>query len=338
MPYASIISRGTDPTYQTGANNANPLIPVEVTKQIIKGTVAKSVVMRLAKQVRMSSHLKTMPVLNTLPTTYWVSDPMGLKQTTRVDWRNVIITAEELAALVVIPDVVRKDATTDIWGEMRPLVEEAIGKAVDEAILFGISKPASWPDDIKTAAIAAGNTVTDGTGVDIAADVNNVFGAVENDGYGVGAAAMQMSFKSRFRGLRDLNNAFIFQPGNPGMTNTQFGDSADAEEGTLFQTRALIGKNGAFESEDAATANSVSMIAGDWSQLYFAIREDMNIDFSNSAVIHDDQGAVQFNAWQQDATIMRVTFRCGFAVPNPVNRLNETTATRYPFAVLREAA
>lgn len=338
MAYNDIITRGTDPTYQTGANQANPLIPVEVTKQIIKGTVAKSVVMRLAKQVRMSSHLKTMPVLNTLPATYWVSDPMGLKQTTNVNWRNVIITAEELAALVVIPDVVRKDATTDIWGELRPLVEEAIGKAVDEAILFGISKPTSWPDDIKTAAIAAGNTVTDGTGVDIAADVNNVFGAVENDGYGVSAVAMQMSFKSRFRGLRDLNNGFLFKPGNPGMENTAFGDSATSEEGDLFQTRALIGKNGAFEAEDAATANSVSLIAGDWSQLYFAIREDMHIDFSNSAVIHNSEGLIQYNAWQQDATVMRVIFRCGFAVPNPPNRINETTATRYPFSVLREAA
>lgn len=338
MPYDSLISRGTDPTYSSAANQANPLIPVEVTKQIIKGTVAKSVVMRMAKQIRMSSHLKTMPVLNTLPTTYWVTDPMGLKQTTSVNWRNVIITAEELAALVIIPDVVRKDATTDIWGEMRPLIEEAIGKAVDEAILFGISKPSSWPDDIKTAAIAAGNTVTDGTGVDIAADVNNVFAAVENDGYGVQGIAMQMALKSRFRGLRDLNNGFLFKPGHTGLENTQFGDSATAEEGDLYNTRALISKNGSFEAEDAATSNSVSLIAGDWSQLYFAIREDMHIDFSNSAVIHNSEGLVQYNAWQQDATVMRVIFRCGFAVPNPVNRLQETTANRYPFAILREAA
>lgn len=338
MAYNSIITRGTDPTYQTGANNANPLIPVEVSNKIIKGTVAKSVVMRLAKTIRMSRHLKQMPVLNALPTTYWVSDPMGLKQTTRVDWRNVMITAEELAALVVVPDVVLKDSDADIWGELRPLIEEAIGKAVDEAILFGISKPTSWPDDVKTAAIAAGNTVTMGTGVDIAADLNNVYAAVENDGYGVTASAMQMALKSQFRGLRSTTNEFIFKANEAGVENTMFGDSATAEEGQLFGARALISKNGSFESEDAATANSAALIAGDWSQLYFAIREDINIDFSNSAVIHDSEGLVQYNAWQQDATVMRVTFRCGFATPNPPNRLNETAATRYPFAVLRESA
>ncbi len=135
-----------------------------------------------------------------------------------------------------------------------------------------------------------------------------------------------------------MNDGFLFKPGNPGLENTQFGDSANAEEGDLYNVRAVISKNGSFEAEDAATATSVSLIAGDWSQLYFAIREDMHIDFSNSAVIHDDQGAVQFNSWQQDATVMRVIFRCGFAVPNPPNRINETTATRYPFAVMREAA
>lgn len=338
MPYNSIITRGTDPTYLQTANNANPLIPVEVSEKIVKGAVAKSAVMRLAKQVRMSRHMKTMPVLNSLPTTYWVSDPMGLKQTTRVDWRGVNIVAEELAALVIVPDVVRKDMDANIWGEIRPLLEEAIGKAVDEAILFGINKPASWPDDIKTAAIAAGNTVTEGAGVDIAADANSLLAAVENDGFGPNAYAMQMSMKSRFRGLRSTQNEPIFQPGYGGIDKATFGDNASADEGFVWGVRALASRNGAFEAEDAATANSVSMIAGDWEQLYFAVREDMNIDFSNSAVIVDDQGVVQYNAWQQDATVLRVIFRCGFAVPNPTTRLQETTANRYPFAVLRESA
>lgn len=338
MAYNDSVLRGTDPSYQTGANAANPLIPVEVTEKIIKGATAKSVVMRLANTMRMSRHLKTMPVLNTLPSTYWVSDPMGLKQTTRVDWRNVILTAEELAALVVVPDVVLKDANTDVWAQIRPLMEEAIGKAVDEAILFGINKPASWPDDLKTAAIAAGNTVTEGTGIDIAADFNNVMAGVEIDGYGVTDAAMQMRLKGQFRGLRSTTNEFLFKPNNPGVEDTMFGKRSTSEEGDLMGVHTVIARNGAFEAEDDASANAVSLIAGDWSQIAFAIREDMNIDFSNSAVIHNSEGAVQFNAWQQDATIMRVIFRCAYAVPNPINRLAPTQATRFPFSVMREAA
>ena len=48
------------------------------------------------------------------------------------------------------------------------------------AALFGVNKPISWPSSLVTGAVSAGNTVTQGTGVDIAADVNNVFAAAEN--------------------------------------------------------------------------------------------------------------------------------------------------------------
>jgi HK97 family phage major capsid protein len=286
----------------------------------------------------MSRHLKQMPVVNALPTAYWVSDPTGLKNTSDVDWRNVMLTAEELAVLIPIPDVVLKDSDVDIWGEIRPLVEEAFGKALDEAVLFGINKPSSWPNDIKTAAIAAGNTVTLGTGVDIGADVNNVYASVEADGYYVTDAAFRIGLKAQFRGLRDLNNAFLFQSGMKGLADTSFGSSPTSDEDTLLNVRAIAARNGAFESENAATANSASLIAGDFSQLMLGIREDINVDFSKSAVIHDGNGLVQFNAWQQDMTIGRFVARFAMAVPNPTNRLQETTASRYPFGILRDAA
>lgn len=338
MPYNSLISRGTNPTYSTSANEANPLIPVEVQRGIVQGMTEKSAVMRLMKTMRMSRHLKQIPVLNSLPTAYWVTDPAGLKQTSEMDWRNVMITAEELAVLIPIPDVVLADSDYDIWSEIRPKVEEAFGKALDEAVMFGISKPSSWPDDLKTAAIAAGNTVTLGTGVDIAGDMNNVLAAVEADGYGPNGIAMRQDLRAAFRGLRSTTNEFVFKPGEPGAENTRFGSSGDSVTGTIFDVRALAIRNGSFEAENTASANAVSAIAGDWSQGIIAIREDISVDFSKSAVIHDNTGAVQYNAWQQDLTIGRFVMRCGFAVPNPVNRTRETTALRYPFSLLRDAS
>ena len=35
---------------------------------------------------------------------------------------------------------------------------------------------------------------------------------------------------------------------------------------------------------------------------------------------------------------LRCVFRAGWALPNPVNRVNPTNATRYPFAVFTPAA
>ena len=298
----------------------------------------KSAVMRLMKTMKMSRHLKQIPVLNSLPSAYWVTDPTGLKQTSEMDWRDVMLTAEELAVLIVIPDVVLADADYDLWAEYRPKVEEAFGKALDSAVLFGISKPSSWPDDIKTAAIAAGNTVTTGTGVDIAADMNNVIAALEADGYAPSDIAMRQSLRSSFRGLRSTTNEFIFKPGEAGAENAKFGSSAGATMGTIWDIPAIAIRNGSFEAEDTASANAVSAIVGDFSQGIIGIREDISVEFSKSAVIHDETGAIQFNAWQQDLTIGRFTARFAYAVPNPVNRTRETTASRYPFSVLRDAS
>src|SRR5690606_29233874 len=119
--------------------------------------------------------------LSALPDAYWVngepdpgdaSDPEdSLKQTTKPEWSNVTITAEELAAIVVVPDAYFADAVVPLWDQIRPLLTEAIGKKVDQAGLFGVDKPSSWPTAVIPGAISAGNTVEAGDGDDIAADV-----------------------------------------------------------------------------------------------------------------------------------------------------------------------
>jgi len=37
---------------------------------------------------------------------------------------------------------------------------------------------------------------------------------------------------------------------------------------------------------------------------------------------------------QQDMLALRAVMRIGWQVPNPINRLQETEANRYPFSVL----
>ena len=105
----------------------------------------------------------------------------------------------------LVSPVVLKDADYDIWSEIRPKVEEAFGKALDEAVLFGINTPSSWGSSIKSLASTASNTVTIGTGVDIAADMNNALAAVEADGYGPNAIAMRQDLRVKFLKLEQSN-------------------------------------------------------------------------------------------------------------------------------------
>ena len=76
------------------------------------------------------------------------------------------------------------------------------------------------------------------------------------------------------------------------------------------------------------------MFSGDWSQLVFSIRQDITYKILDQAVIQDGAGNIVFNLAQQDMVALRCVMRCGWALPNPTNRVNTNDSTRYPFAVL----
>ena len=54
----------------------------------------------------------------------------------------------------------------------------------------------------------------------------------------------------------------------------------------------------------------------------------------DQAVIQDAAGNTIYNLAQQDMIALRAVMRLGFALPNPINRLQPTEASRAPFAVL----
>lgn len=335
MTYNTALVRGSTPTYDS-TPATHPLISEDAAKEIIKNAVHKSVVMSMFKHRNMGTAQTRLPVLAAKATGYFVSGEIGLKQTTRVTWDNKFLDAEEMAAIVPIPEKLLDDTDYDIWAEVKPEVEEAIGVTLDAAVLFGYNKPSSWPASIVAAAIAAGNTVTQGSGVDVADDINSVMTAVEIDGYEVNGFFMRTSVKGELRGLRDSQGAFIFQPpANAGLTNTVY-------KGTIYGEKATSGMTGLFEAEDAGTygrsSNSVKMIAGDWTQGILGMRQDLTYRMLDQAVITDNDGRIVYNLPQQSMVALMVTCRMAFQVPNPINRLNTNSSTRYPFAVLYDAA
>lgn len=337
MPYGDYLQRGTAPSYSATAGT-HPLIPEDVQKAIVQGAIEKSAVLRFMPQRKLSRAVQRIPVLDTLPTAYFVTGETGLKQTTSMAWRNVFINVEEIACIVPIPENLLSDVDYDLWGQIRPKVEEAFGVVIDAAILFGTNKPTSWPSDITTAAIAAGNTATVGGGVDIAADLNNVMASVENDGYDVTAWVHRQDLRASLRGLRSTTNEFIFKPGEPGLENTSFGSAPGSRDGSIYNVPARSIMNGTFEAHNVAAANATRGIAGDFSQSIVGVREDLTMKLFDQGVIQDNSGDIQFNLLQQDMVAMRFVMRLGWATPNPINRTNTTLATRYPYGILKDAA
>jgi hypothetical protein len=99
-----------------------------------------------------------------------------------------------------------EDSEYDIIGNLTPLIAEAIGRALDQAVFFGYNKPGSYPAGIVEQAIATGHTVTAGTAAQsagsLAADIANLFAAVENDGFDVTGVVARMQMRSRVRNAR----------------------------------------------------------------------------------------------------------------------------------------
>lgn len=312
MPYDNIISR----------TDAAALIPEEVAAPLLQGATEQSAALTLFRRVPMSRSQTRIPVIAALPTAYFVNGDTGLKQTTEVNWTNKYLNAEEVAAIVPIPEAVLDDTDFDVWGSIRPLLEEAVGRAVDAAVFFGVNKPASWPTDIVAAAVAAGNAYARGTNAQaaggIAEDINQTMALVEADGYDVNGFVTARNFRSRLRGARATDGQKIL----------------DVNQNTLEGQPIRYGMTGLWPTGLSAA----ELVAGDFTQGLMAVRQDVSYKILDQAVIQDNTGAIVYNLAQQDMVAMRVVARFAWQVPNPINRAQGVEANRYPFGVLRSPA
>lgn len=306
-------------------SGAEALIPVEVSNEIIQGVPQQSSLMRLARRLpNMTRHQQTLPILTSLVNAYFVNGDTGLKQTSKEAWDKKVITAEELAVIIPIPEAVLADTSYDIWGEVKPRAIEALGIAIDQAGYYSTNKPTSWPEGVVVGATSAGNVIAVGTGADLYDDTLGESGhlaLVELDGYNVTGHVGAMTMRSKLRGLRDADGRPVFN------SNMQ-----DAARYMLDGTEIVFPLNGAVD------ATKSLLISGDWQQLVYSIRQDVTYKLLTEAVIQDAAGNIMYNLAQQDMVALRVVMRLGWQLPNPINRVNPDNGSRYPFAVLTPAA
>lgn len=299
------------------ADVADAMLPDQIINEIIQTAPEDSVVLTRAKTVRMSSKAAKQAVVSELPDAYWVDGDTGLKQTGGMKWNGVTITAEELAVIVPIPDALIDDTNVPLWDQVRPAIKEAVGKAVDKAVLFGVNKPASWPTGIIPAAIAAGNVSQLSPTKTLADAFLDVAQQVAMSGFAINGFATRPGMNWVLRGLRTVDGQFLFGAPNAGGNATLFGQTMDEV------------RNGAW---DATTAEALAV---DWGKFVVGIRQDITYDLFKEGVISDADGKIVLNLMQQDTKALRVVFRVGFAHTIPTNRLG---SGGFPAGVILPAA
>ena len=189
---------------------ADALIPVQESNEIIQGIVTQSAVLARGRRLQnMTARQYKVPVLDMLPIAYFVNGDSGQKKTTKMEWGNKVITAEEIAVIVPIPEAVLDDSDYDIWGEVRPRLQEAFAKVIDAAILFGTNKPTSWRAGVVATATAANNVVTlPASNPDLYQSImgeSGLIAKVEEDGYFVNGHMADISMRAKLRSLRRVS-------------------------------------------------------------------------------------------------------------------------------------
>ena len=293
--------------------DVDSLIETQVAEEIFEGVTKESKALSMFKRLpNMTSDKTKLRVLDSLPVAYFVDETSnnGRKNTTKMAWDKKYINAAELAVIVPIKENVLNDTSIDIWSEVRPRIVEAFAKKIDNAMFFGVDKPTDWRAGLVPSVISAGAEVNE-TQNGLYSDINDVMTKVEESGYEVNGILGGVGLKGKFRMMTDTTG----QPLNTteiGSINRYFMDN-----GVWDKTKSTL-------------------IAGDFSQAVYAIRQDVTYKVLDQAVIQDTDGSILYNLAQDDMVALRVVMRLGWEIPNPVNALNET-ATRFPFASLKPA-
>lgn len=293
--------------YEDVLNNDPDLLPIEWSREVIQEMAHTSAALGLSRRRTMSVRQSRMPATAALAGAYWVgnsgNDFTNLKQTANAEWKGVNLIVEELAALVAVPHAYEQDNAFPVWDEVRPQIVEAMGAALDQAVFFGVNKPATWPAAIWPSLVAAGQVTPPGATDDLAADIAESARLLKTRGFNTTGFATEPGFGWRLVGLRSDDGHPIYQQNLSGPINTG-----------LYGFPMIELLNGAWDEASL-------VIHGDFSKSLIGIRQDITFTRHESGVINDEDGAVVFNAMQQDATIWRAVFRVAWARANPATRL-----------------
>lgn len=265
------------------------LIEEAYSHVLLDAAVAASTALSTFPTVNMGTKTTHLPVLATLPEADWVSETEN-KPITEVTWKSLTLVAEEIATIVPIHENVLDDATVDLLTEITRRGGEAIGKKLDEAVLFGTDKPISWvSDSLCEAAVGASQTQTVTTG-----DAN------EDDLVGcVNQAAKTLALAGFLPDTLVASLALRYDVAN----------LRDADGNLAFRDNMFAGFNTSFNRNGAWDGTAADILVVDSSRVRIGVRQDIQVKYLDQATL--GSGESQVNLAQRDMVALR--FKARFA-------------------------
>jgi HK97 family phage major capsid protein len=264
------------------------LLPRNVSRDVVQAVTSQSVVLQLGRRIAFPAGELTIPVTSVAPSGQFVNPSYGgKKKASTIEWQAEAVSAEEVAVLVPLPDSFIADSSFPVWATVQSAVAGAFAKAIDDAVLWGVGAPASWPP---TGIVPT----TPLNGTDVLDAIDQGLAAVEQTGVRPDGIASGLGILSALRG------AYKALPAPPSI--------APSEQ--LYGLPVQVS-----ESWDASRADAV---VGAWQYLLVAVREDLTVEFSDSAVLTDASGGIVLSAFESDQTVGRFRMRLGVLLGKPV--------------------
>lgn len=283
------------------------LIQEAYADTLLNSAVQGSTVLSAFQTINMGTKTTHLPILATLPEAGWVSESSssaaGVKPQSEVTWADRTLVAEEIAVIIPIHENVVDDATVSILSEVARLGGQAIGKKLDQAILFGYDKPVSWVSkSLAQAATDSGQVVTNVPGPanenDLVGSSNQVAEAIAASGYAPDTVLAALAMRYRIANLRSTYGEPVFQPqGAPGLD--------PAANAGFNGFNAYFNRNGAWDSD-------IEAIIVDSSRVKIGVRQDITVKFLDQATL--GTGASQVNLAERDMVALRMKARFAYVL------------------------
>lgn len=267
------------------------LIEEEYSTTLLDRATASSTVLSAFTTVPMGAKVQNMPALATRPTASFVGETADTrtKPNTKFSFENKVLTAQEIAAIIVLNEEDLEDATEDLLANAAALGGEAVGRTLDAAVMFGNNKPAAWTSpDLYAAAVAAGQVYQVGAGEDdLVGSIFQAAESVDDSGANPDAFLSRGGFKFKLANLRNTDGTPIYLPSL---------SSAPGAVDNVAGLNAYWNKNGAWDRSKA-----LGLVA-DSSSVLIGVRSDIQVKFLTEATIggvnlaENDQVALRFRA------------------------------------------
>ena len=274
------------------------LIAEEYAPTLLASAAASSTALSAFPTVSMGTKTTNMPVLATLPEADWVSETEA-KPTSKVTWANKTLVAEEIAVILPVHENVLDDASVAILDELAALGGSAIGKKLDQAVLFGTDKPTTWTSPaLVPAATTAGNVVAN---VDGNANTSDLYGAivqaagmVAGDGYIPSTLLTSLALRYKMANIRN------------------------ADGNLAFQGESFAGFNTVFNQNGVWDPTAAEAIVVDASKVRIGVRQDITVKFLDQATV----GGI--NLAERDMVALRIKARYAYVLGHGATSLSTT--------------